>query len=99
MVAHIERDNEVGRDAGELEEIIELHPVNGLMWILCTLFQTGSAEQIAAYEPPLCAELARSRRGLFLRRGWRTGLKRYVAFLLDSIHPVLLKIFLGAGRR
>lgn len=80
-------------------EIIELHQVNGLMWIVRTLYQTGTPDQIATYEPTLRAEIARSRRGLFLRQGWRKGPKRYVAFLLYSIHPALLKTLLGAGRR
>lgn len=80
-------------------EIIELHQVNGLMWIVRTLYQTGTPDQIATYEPTLRAEIARSRRGLFLRQGWRKGSKRYVAFLLYSIHPALLKTLLGAGRR
>lgn len=75
-------------------QIIKLHQVNGLMWAMRVLYQSGTREDVAKYEPVLRQSLATSDRALFARQGWRKGWQRYGAFVLYSIHPKLLRMSL-----
>lgn len=71
--------------------IIELHRVNSLLWLLRTLYRDGSRQDIRQYETQIKMELSDSNQKLFFRQGWRKGFLRYTTFLLYAVHPLLYK--------
>lgn len=71
--------------------IIELHQVNSLMWLLRTLYKDGNKQNIRQYENQIILELSYSNKKIFLKQGWKKGFLRYTTFLIYVISPSLYK--------
>ena len=70
-------------------EIIELHQVNSLIWVLNNLYKNKELEDFDQFKETISKEFKKSNRLLFLKKGWKKGSVRYLTFLVYQISPTL----------
>lgn len=73
------------------KQIIELHQVNSLLWLLRILYKANDQGIDDRYEKTIIQEIDSSNTKLFLKKGWKKGPARYLTFLLYQIHPKCYK--------
>ncbi|AXQ78536.1 glycosyltransferase [Streptococcus chenjunshii] len=74
-------------------EILELDYVRSLLWLVGQLYRKGSREDIAANEE-MIFQLLRQKKRLFLYKGYKTGLKYYISYLIFLINKKMLRIII-----
>lgn len=75
----------------EEQDIIYLHQVNSLFWLLRTLYKDGSSSDLAQFEAPIRQQIALAQQGPFRRWGWRKGAFRYLTYWLYQISPLFYR--------